>query len=67
MQHEEAMISLVVITSRNVAVLLELPFYLFIVLDADPALGRGVQGLQLLKIEEQDIYLRSQLLYNQHS
>lgn len=36
------MISLVVITSRNVAVLLELPFYLFFLLEEDPALARGV-------------------------
>lgn len=42
--------------------LLELPFYLFFVLEADPALVRGV-----LKTEEQDTHLRSQLLYNQHS
>lgn len=42
MEHVEAMISLVVITSRNVAVLLELPFYLFFLLEEDPALARGV-------------------------
>lgn len=41
-EHEEAIISLVVITSRNVTVLLELPFYLFIVLETDPALVRDV-------------------------
>lgn len=42
MEHEEAIISLAVITSRNVGVLLELPFYLFIALEVDPALVRGV-------------------------
>lgn len=47
--------------------LLELPFYLFVVLEADPALVRDVQGRQLLENEEQDTHLRSQLLYNQHS
>lgn len=67
MEHEEAIISLAVITSRNVGVLLELPFYLFIALEADPALVGGVRGLFLLKTEEQDTHLRSDLLYNQHS
>lgn len=67
MEHEEVIISLAVITSRNVGVLLELPFYLFIALEADPALVRGVQGLCLLKTQKQDTHLRSDQLYNQHS
>lgn len=41
-EHKEGIISLIVITSRNVAVLLELPFYLFIVLEVDPALVNDV-------------------------
>lgn len=41
MEHEEAIISLAVITSRNVGVP-EIPLYLFIALEAAPALIRGV-------------------------